>query len=644
MLTISQLAGLPGLPSSRTGVYKLAEREGWEAHQSPDGVRYPLRCLPPQTRLHLEHPELPTEMVIEGRSLGSAQADAWASARKKARRKAVEAVQALTLFESLRHTGIPAAEVYQRVHDDLGVTERSLRRWKKQVKGHPIEDWAVRLLPKYKTTKAMSEIHPEAWDHFLSDYLRPAEPALTACYRRLVRAAKERPDWGQLPSQQALRRRLAREVPPATLMIRRKGEHALDQCIPAQRRSVADLHAMAHVNADGHKIDVFVEFPNVDPTKKPRVGRAILLAWQDIYSRKILSWRLDETENVDAVRLAFADMVRDYGIPERATIDNGHAFAGKHMTGGLLGSRFRYRFLEEEPDGVYKAFGIEVHPTLPYRGQSKPIERGFRDLCESIARHPLCDGAYTGNSPTTKPANYGERAVPYDVLHKLVEEEIAAHNAQADRRTETAKGRSFEETFWSSYNDEQTVVRKATDAQIRWLLLPIEDVKVSKDEAVITLFGNRFWHSALLDHRGERMLVRFDPHHIHAGLWVFAGSSREPLCKADCIMPVGFADTDSARRDMRARRATLKAQKERASILGTTSPLELATPAAAQRPVDGPARKVVRGHFQSPIATPATKQPTADSGTEMLLSLGRKARADLDKRAPVLDLTRKKWG
>ena len=29
------------------------------------------------------------------------------------------------------------------------------------------------------------------------------------------------------------------------------------------------------------------------------LGRPILLAFQDIYSRKILSWRLDETENVD---------------------------------------------------------------------------------------------------------------------------------------------------------------------------------------------------------------------------------------------------------------------------------------------------------------------------------------------------------
>jgi len=72
---------------------------------------------------------------------------------------------------------------------------------------------------------------------------------------------------------------------------------------PAQRRDRSALHAMEVVNCDGHKIDVTCVWP--DGTK----GRPVIWAFQDVYSGKTLSWRVDRTENTDSFRLAFADMV-----------------------------------------------------------------------------------------------------------------------------------------------------------------------------------------------------------------------------------------------------------------------------------------------------------------------------------------------
>lgn len=627
-----QLAGLPGMPAHERSVRRLASKRAWPCSVNSRGVTvYPSDLLPTETLAALVTPDVPSETEIEGRTLGSELVGDWRKAKAKACEKAILRARIVTTAERLHENGLRYRDVYPKVEKLFGVPERSVRRWCKLVVGAPIEDWAVLLLPKYRPTVQPKPVNDDAWNWFLSDYLRLSKPGLAACHRRLLEAAKHRPEWGEVPSEQSLRRRLQREVDPTTLMLRREGGEFFDHRIPAQQRDKTGMHALEHVNADGHRFDVFVRFPNLNPDKPPIIRRPVLMAWQDLYSNKFLSWRLDETENGDVVRLAFADMVRDFGIPYKSTVDNGHAFADKRMTGGLL-NRNRYKFLEEEPDGIYKSFNVEAHFTKPYHGQSKPIERGFRDLCEEIAKHPLCQGAYTGNRPNAKPEDHNTHAVDYHDFVALVEERIAEYNARQGRRTGVARGGSFDDAFFASYNAESTVIRRATEAQIQWLLLPIEGCLVGRDEAVITLMGNRFWHTALLEHRGEKMVVRFDPADIQAGIYVFENGAREPLCHAQCIARTGFSDTDAARRDARARKAVKNAAKKAAEALGTI-------PAHQLNPKVKPAEKrkrsgkVIKAEFGAPpVPTKANdKARELAESEEMFLKLGRAALRKLEE-------------
>jgi putative transposase len=142
-------------------------------------------------------------------------------------------------------------------------------------------------------------------------------------------------------------------------------------------------------------------------------------------------------------RLAFADLFSKWGIPAGCLLDNGRAFASKWITGGAK-TRFRFKIREEEPTGILTALGVRIHWATPYRGQSKPIERAFRDLCDTIASHPAVHGAYTGNHIDAKPENYGiAGGSDRDVFVELVSRGIAAHNARPGRRTETARGRQL---------------------------------------------------------------------------------------------------------------------------------------------------------------------------------------------------------
>src|SRR5690606_13947366 len=119
--------------------------------------------------------------------------------------------------------------------------------------------------------------------------------------------------------------------------------------------------------------------------------------------------------------------------------------------------------------------GVEVHWTTPYSGQSKPIERAFRDLCNDIWRHPAFVGAYTGNNPNAKPEDYGSRAVALDEFYRIVSQEIREHNRRTGRRSRVCAGQlSFDQAFRESY--ARAPIRKASEEQLRLFLLAAESV------------------------------------------------------------------------------------------------------------------------------------------------------------------------
>src|SRR3546814_13958663 len=83
---------------------------------------------------------------------------------------------------------------------------------------------------------------------------------------------------------------------PRVIMLRREGDEALRRMLPAQERTVAELHALELVNIDGHKVDVFVKWPD------GRIVRPIIIGIQDVYSRKFLSHRVSDTASVIPTR------------------------------------------------------------------------------------------------------------------------------------------------------------------------------------------------------------------------------------------------------------------------------------------------------------------------------------------------------
>lgn len=524
---------LPGIPANKRMINRLAQDERWQTRQDANGeplvrprkgrgggVEYHVSLLPGITRLELVKRGLSApaaDLAISDPAAASASASAHSWAWYERQKNTIKAKAEMRLaiireMELLEQSGSNRTAAISAVCGKHNVSSATMWNWLNLIDGVPRTDWLPALAPRTKGGGKAAEMHPDLWEYYKSDRLRNAQPTAAACYRRTKNIAEER--GLPIPSARTFARKFDAEIPQDVQIYCREGKEASRQAVPALRRSVTHLGALEIVNLDGHSFDVFV---NDGVTKKPY--RPMMIAIQDVRSSKILAWRLDRSENVISTRLVFADLFRNFGIPRAVTTDNGSAFASKQITGGTK-SRFRGKIRDEDPAGLLVSLGIDVHFALPGRGQSKPIERAFRDMCDDIARAPAMEGAYTGNSVANKPANYGSRSIPIAEFEQHVAHGIAEHNARKGRTGRDYDKRSFDQVFNEVM--AMSAVKKANTEQLRRALLAVDQKMVNRRTGVIELYGNRYYGEVCRDLRGQKVTVRFDPEYLHDGLHLYA--------------------------------------------------------------------------------------------------------------------------
>lgn len=596
----SDIVGLSGMPNTLRGARKLLSRlsdcrEEYKRKKSgTKAIEYHISLLPNIVRseimikngiVNVQGRDYQISKQKPEKALSYSSEHLWAmyeNATTKQKEKAQYKCNLCLAVAALVDAGIKPTDAIIAVSNEHNCAEPSLRRWYYTANKFERNDYLPALLGKYDaTTRRINKIAPmsdEAWDFFKADYLRNERPQLNVCFERLKSAAKNN-GW-QLPSLTSLRRKIARELPREVVVMLRDGEHALMQLYPAQQRTIEDIAAMDWINGDGYQHNVFVKWSNGE------ILRPKTWIWQDIRTRKILSYRCAVSENTDSIRLSLADLVETYGIPRDATIDNTRAAANKWMTGGVP-NRYRFKVKEDDPVGIIPMLGIKLHWTSVYygkgHGQAKPIERAFSHggLGELVDKHPSLAGAHTGDNPMNKPDNYGSKAVPKAVFLQALEAGIAMFNDREGRKTEACRGvLSFNQAFNESYAN--ATVRKCTEEQRRLLLLPAEAVKVTESGTFTLEAGgaiaskkNRYYSPELINIKQNKIVVRFDPDQLHASVLAYTLDGRF-ICEAECIDAVGFGDTQAAREHARARKTYVKGHKLAATAQQRMTAIEAA--------------------------------------------------------------------
>ena len=387
----------------------------------------------------------------------------------------------------------------------------------------------------------------------------------------------------------------------------REGSEALHRFYPHQTRDKTAMKALECVQGDFHKFDLWVHWPGEEKPVRPQV-----VFFSDVYSGKMLVHRLATTANSFTVKLAIGDMVDRYGIPDAALLDNGREFASKVIT-GTAPTRFRFKIQEDDIPGLLPLLGVKIHWATPYSGQSKPIERAFRDMCDRVSKHPAFAGAYTGNKPDAKPENYGSRAVPFETFTEILQQEVARHNARPNRRSEVAFGRSFDDVFEESF--KLSPIRRATEEQKRLWLLGAEGVKAHRSNGAISFMGNRYWSEWMYRIAGQKIVARFDPDALHDGLHVYEMDGAY-IGHAAIFEDEGFFDIESAKEHGRKRNQQSKAWREAAKAEREFTAVEIAARLQRARPAieaERPQADIVRMATPHPRAPrPNDRPPTAD--------------------------------
>lgn len=555
-------ARLPDMPGTQQNVDALAKRSGWRSHPEwsrqrtgkGGGWEYNWQLFPIAARRKLLKDARLPDQDQQDASPDLADLQAYYESLPEAV-KAKAQHRKKVLSEVLAHersglTRFFAVGQVALMHD---IGDRTIWNWFKLVRGYPEADWLYLLAPRNKAgarKEPKAQCSPEFMDHLKGLFLQLEGPTFAQAYRDARKIARNN-GWAILCDRTA-RRRLNEQVPRVVQVYAREGIAGLERCFPPMIRSKLDMHAMEHVNADCHKFDVFTEWED------GYIDRCQIVAFQDIYSGKVLSWRIDHTPNEAAVMSAFGEMIETWGIPEHCTFDNGREFAAKWLSGGVK-TRYRGKVRDDDPMGVLPLLGIQIHWATPGHGQAKPVERTFRDFASDIAKDIRFAGAYVGNHIDAKPENYKSRAIPIKDFIRVVDERIKEHNARVGRMSETANGRSFDITFAESY--ERSAIRRATDEQKRLWLMGQKTLTMQKNHGRIHAFGNYFWSDWMSEYAGKRVIVRFDIEDLQSGVYIYELTG-EFMGFAPCQLAKGFRDLTAAKENARAKAQFRRAHRK----------------------------------------------------------------------------------
>ncbi len=663
-----ELAGLVDLPGTVQKVTDKAKRENWPSKTRTGkggGKEYPLSCLPEATRTyltlqaakdefaelykdqlptvspdiqalvektHVETPVKPEFFIdwehfrrktskIQGKAYQQAEVVVQLKKLIDAERRRVFALKASQpsphpnpLPEGEGAKKVPLNTLMQQVaaaNPAVCTSWRTLQNWWLGKPGKPgcihfdVADYAPALAGCYNGRCKLAECSPEAFEYYAQLYLHRSQPSFKDCYGRTVAMAHET-GW-TVPSEATLRRRIEADYSVQLITYLREGAEALRLLMPFQVRDKTVFRAGEAVSGDGLKFDrLWTQWPDDEV-----INTSTAWFWQDLYSGKIVAWRLGKTESTDLFRLSTFDLTGHF-LPSYVQVDNTRVAANKMMTGQAEGRR-RFGDQPNDPLGMLLMLGMDVNFTDPDHTiaspGSKPVERAFGigGLHEKVATNPKIRDR--GFSKAT--------AITSDELRETIAYEVIRHNAQEKRRSPVCGGvLSFNQAYEKSF--VSWAPRKASEAQRRLLMLSIEVVKANSNNGLVTikagrsqLGSNRYWCEGLNEYRGHSVGVFYDPDDLTRDVDIYSLDGKY-LMTAQYEASVGFTDKEAGAEYMkRTKRITKLVKKQAVEVKAIQQLHKDKLPALAEP--EKPESKVVTGLFNKPLDG-STGSPRTEGG------------------------------
>jgi transposase InsO family protein len=443
----------------------------------------------------------------------------------------------------------------ERLAFPQGVPNTTFRRWEKRYRADGVKGLAD---TRGRSRPGHAAGWEDAWNYFKLKFLDANRPKAKSVYRETALVGQQH-GW-RVPSYRAFCMRIEREIPNATLVLKREGREAWEaKCAPRIRRDLTDISANQVWCGDEHTLDIYCQVRGRNG--EPKRTRPVLTAWQDVRSRMFVGWHIAPTGNSDTIVAALKMGIAEHGPPAEVHIDNGADY--KAVGGRTQKKKWAY-FDQDHQANVYAELDIAATWAIPYAPWSKPIESNFRWVCEEFSKRQR---SYCGNTPDNRPEH--AMRIPEDKLPTLDEVREAFADALAwihaiEREASGIWGMSPIEAMRRFRGG---VVRAIPEpAMLDYLCARVikRPVKVTKDG--VRYDGLHYGGGARELYRllGQEVRVKIHPEtRDYVDVLTLDG---KPVCRARHDVLTG-TQPDDIKRAARRRKAALKAAREGAAAV-----------------------------------------------------------------------------
>lgn len=282
------------------------------------------------------------------------------------------------------------------------------------------------------------------------------------------------------------------------------------------------------------------------------VFRAHLCAFQDMRTRMILGWSLQETANSVGVVRALQMTIERYGLPGTIIFDNGKEFKNYWLCGDQW--KMRHTSLDstdfDKDAGILIELGIKISFTQVRHGQSKPIERFWRTFHEEFDKfEPTHLGSNTAlrSDEAKKFRSAVEKMKKEDIEKIPTFEEIETridHFMECYNKTHKHSGQVMDDKTPIQVMEENPYERREIPANYKKYLFTQRSIKTIQRNGVL-LDGGWYFNPEMACSTEQRVEVRRgldDAGIVH----IFSLPDRKPLFDATCLEFSGNVEEDIA--------------------------------------------------------------------------------------------------
>lgn len=402
------------------------------------------------------------------------------------------------------------------------------------------------LLSQYGKTAGKSKINENDYEYFKSVYLKEGKPTLQSCWLETygnhmrINAGVIPEDF---PSASTFRRLLEKRIPESYIYYVRCGEKAWNKKYSMYiNRDASEIKPGQLWVSDHRQVDQAVicnlpkkvknevlRYINYLENKEKRPVFPWLTVWRDFKTNKWLGWVINPVAPCsDQIFMSFYIAAEKYGLPEEIYIDNGKDYRSKDFAGGK--KKIKIQVDEIKTQSMMGLLGITVHFSKPYNGQSKPLERDFRNYKDWLDKQmPGYRGGNIVERPEklTKEIKQG-KILDYDIYSDLLNYFILNVINKYESEGKNLLGRSPDQMWNEEIEPLKTV---STDA-LKMFAMRSSGEKTIGRNGITVCKKHCLYYAAewMFAHKGRKVYMRRAINKYQEA-WVFDAKTHEYLGK-----------------------------------------------------------------------------------------------------------------